>query len=518
MQKQFSKRAVIYCRVSTTEQVIEGNSLSTQEKLCRDYATKNGYEVVETYIEQGESAKTTLRTELQKMMVFCSNKRNAVGAVIFYKIDRLSRNTDDYCQLRLLFKKYGVEIKSVSEHFENNPAGRFMENIMANVAQFDNDIRAERCAGGMRDATRDGRYVWMAPVGYDNVHVNGKATIAQNPITAPLVREAFELVSKNIYPVEEVRRIISKRGLVLRKGTPIAKQYFYQMLKKRIYMGIIDKFGETHKGSFEPIVTEKIFEQVQRVLKHRGNKTKQYKLDNEDFPLRRFVFNSEGQKITGSWCQGRHKKYPRYRFMKEPGMKGSGYSKDDLELQFMKYMDQFRLDEALIEKLRTKLKEGLSGTLEDEQKDVRKLRTKVEELTVRQNTLIKKNLDGYISDMILKQQLDIIEKEMTESQTYLASLKDDKADFKGLLDHTEKYLKNPSIIWKNATFEQRIKLQWFQFPRGIVIKNKKLYTSQIPFVFKTKEAFLPPLSAVVDLSGLEPLTSALQMRRSNQMS
>ena len=77
------KRAVIYVRVSTKEQVDEGNSLSTQEKMCREYTSKNGYEVVHVYIEQGESAKTALRTELQKMLLFCSDKKNKIMPLLF---------------------------------------------------------------------------------------------------------------------------------------------------------------------------------------------------------------------------------------------------------------------------------------------------------------------------------------------------------------------------------------------------------------------------------------------------
>ena len=173
------KRAVIYVRVYTKEQVDEGNSLSTQQKICTDYATRNGYDIAEVFIEQGESAKTADRTELQRMLRYCAEKKNGIKAVIIYKLDRLSRNTDDYSQLRILLKRYGVEIKSTSEHFENTPVGRFMENTIANVAQFDNDIRAERCAGGMKDAMRDGRYVWSAPIGYDNVKIADKATIAK---------------------------------------------------------------------------------------------------------------------------------------------------------------------------------------------------------------------------------------------------------------------------------------------------------------------------------------------------
>src|SRR5437016_5313529 len=100
--KTINKKAVIYCRVSTKEQVEEGNSLITQQRICREYAIKNGYEIAHVFIEQGESAKTAERTELQKLLNFCANRKNHIQAIIAYKIDRISRNTDDYSQIRLL--------------------------------------------------------------------------------------------------------------------------------------------------------------------------------------------------------------------------------------------------------------------------------------------------------------------------------------------------------------------------------------------------------------------------------
>ncbi len=506
------KKAVLYVRVSTKEQVDEGNSLNTQEKLCREYALKNGYEIIHVYIEQGESAKTALRTELQKMLLYCSDKKNKIEAVIAYKIDRLSRNTDDYSQLRILLKRYGVEIKSVSEYFENTPAGRFMENIIANVAQFDNDVRAERCAGGMKDAMREGRYVWMAPVGYDNVRIGGKATIAPNPVMGPLIKQTFDTIAKNTHATEDVRKIMTTLGLRIKNGKPLSKQYFYGMLKNRTYIGMIEKFGESHKGLFEPIVEEEVFNQVQRVLKYRGKKMSQYKLDSEDFPLRRFVMSPEGRKLTGSWSKGRSKKYPFYRFE----VKGSNYNRDKFETGFMEYMDRFQLDTSLINKLKLKLKEKLTKATANEQKDGRKLRAYVDELTERQNVLIRKNLDGYISDSILKQQLDIIEKELADTQITLVSIQETEIDFDDVVEFVEGYLKKPSSVWKDAKLDKKLKLQWFQFPQGITFENTNYGTAQIASVFKTKEAFLPLQSTTVDPTGLEPATPSLQMRCSTR--
>ena len=50
--------AVIYVRVSTKEQT-ENLSLPTQLRACEEYCRRQGYEVLERFHEEGESAKTT---------------------------------------------------------------------------------------------------------------------------------------------------------------------------------------------------------------------------------------------------------------------------------------------------------------------------------------------------------------------------------------------------------------------------------------------------------------------------
>jgi hypothetical protein len=56
--------------VSTKEQT-ENLSLPTQLRACEEYCRREGYEVVERFKEEGESAKTADRTELQKLLKYC---------------------------------------------------------------------------------------------------------------------------------------------------------------------------------------------------------------------------------------------------------------------------------------------------------------------------------------------------------------------------------------------------------------------------------------------------------------
>src|SRR5687768_9938500 len=57
--------AVIYVRVSTKEQP-ENLSLPTQLRACEEYCRRQGYEVLERFHEEGESAKTTDRSQLSE--------------------------------------------------------------------------------------------------------------------------------------------------------------------------------------------------------------------------------------------------------------------------------------------------------------------------------------------------------------------------------------------------------------------------------------------------------------------
>jgi DNA invertase Pin-like site-specific DNA recombinase len=478
------KNAVIYCRVSTKEQAEEGNSLNTQEKICREYAVKNGFTVSEVFVEQGESAKTSDRTELKKLFTYCSQKKNGIKAVIAYKIDRISRNTDDYSQIRILLKNYGVEIKSTSEYFENTPAGRFMENIIANVAQFDNDVRTERSVGGMRDATREGRYVWMAPVGYRNAKIGGKATIEPDE-KAILVKEAFEAVAEKMEPIELIRQRLVKRGLTTRSGKPVNISYFYVMLRNPLYKGLIVKFGEENQGLFKPLVSEELFDKVGRVMKNPNAKRALYVSDHPDFPLRRFVKDEEtGFGFTAGWSRGHMgKRYPFYRAKKN-------FSKNFLETRFQDFLNTFALTDRCLKKLRKVIDDNFGNETRDQRKEGQLIRNKIDELEKRQNMLFDDRANGYITGEVLKRQLEIIGTQIDQLRDDLCQVTEDDVDISSIIEPIFQFLKNPYALWDNLDIEDKRTLQWFEFPQGVTFDGMKYRTAQTHSIFKLKSDFL----------------------------
>lgn len=483
MKTNSLKRAVIYCRVSTKEQVEEGGSLATQEKICTEYADKNGYEIVKAYIEKGESAKNADRTQLTELLAFCTSKKNNIQAVITYKLDRLARNTDDYRQIRYMLRRQGVEIKSTSEYFEDTPAGRFMESILSNVAQFDNDVRTERCVNGMRDALREGRFVWCAPPGYDNGRVNGKPNLVPNAV-APFVVKAFEMVAQNVLPRMAIYKKLTKEGLLNGQGRPVVFSQFNKMLANELYAGWIVGLGERNKGAYAPLITEELFARVQAILRGRKYPGGLYKRDSDDFPLRRFVSHPLGRKLTGCWSQGRRKKYPYYKFP----IKGMVFPRDEFHRSFRRYYDKFRLTDAQFEKLKLYVWNGMEQsnvTLDGERESAKK---RIAVLKSRQSALVQKNLDGVISDAILKEQLDGILGEIQQATVTLAQPHNiSRKDLEVAFVQVEDYLKNPSAVWEKAPLSRKLLLQRFTFPLGITFDGKKFQTSKIAFVYNPCE-------------------------------
>lgn len=487
------KKAVIYCRVSTKEQVEEGNSLHTQEKICREYAVKYDYEICRVFIELGESAKTADRTELKKLLAFCMNKKERINAVIIYRIDRLSRQMEDYTFIRSKLKQNNIEIKSTAEYFEDNPSGRFMENIIANVAQFDNDVRTERCVNGMKDAIREGRYVWSAPFGYSNGRINGKPNLVPNQY-AHIIREAFELLAKDQMPVEHARLQLTNKWIKKGNIRLPGKSQFPKILQNEIYAGWICKFEERHKGLFEPIISESLFLKVQWVLKDRRLTKKGYLKHNPDFPLRKFFIHPSGLRLTGAWCKGNKKKYAYYFYRLPLHI----YPKALVEQAFLKLLDTYTLPAPHFKKLSAAIQKSLIDNTEDRTTVRLKYIQQIDILKHKERVLIQKNVDGILPDLLLKEHLDILAKEIYTITDIIQQSPETVINYDRVLGDVREFVEHPSETWKKANYKGKIMLQWLFFPKGVFFDGTNCRTPETCNVFRLKDIFSPYNSGVVN--------------------
>jgi len=119
----------------------------------------------QTFTEEGESAKTTDRTQLRRLLEFCRLNEERIQFVVVYNVSRFAREKFDHFTLRTLLYKYRITLRSVTEPIDESPTGKFMEGVLAAAAQCDNDVRADRTGEGMRAALELGRRTHQSPLG-----------------------------------------------------------------------------------------------------------------------------------------------------------------------------------------------------------------------------------------------------------------------------------------------------------------------------------------------------------------
>jgi site-specific DNA recombinase len=159
--------AIIYIRVSTKEQA-ENLSLPTQLRVCEEYCRREGFQILARFKEEGESAKTTDRRELQRMLAYCRSNKGKVHFLVVFNLTRFARDKYDHFALRSHLKSLGISLRSATEPIDDTSTGKLMEGVLAAFAQFDNDVRSDRTRAGMQEALRRGRWTFLGPLGYLN--------------------------------------------------------------------------------------------------------------------------------------------------------------------------------------------------------------------------------------------------------------------------------------------------------------------------------------------------------------
>ena len=499
------KTCVIYCRVSSAAQV-DGTSLEMQERQCRDYAERNGMEILQVFIEKGESAKTADRTEFNKAVAYCCSSKNKVGFFIVYKVDRFMRNLDEHGIVRAALKRYNTELRSVTEPIDNTATGRLMEGVIASVAEFDNTIRADRSVGGMLEKLKKGVWVWQAPLGY--YRPTRGANLALHPDNSRLIRLVFEEYAKGIHTYESLAEFAAERGLRTARGKMPTKQTMERIIKNRLYCGVIDVWGIQQKGSFDPIVDEELFNRCQEEYKRNSGAHAAPRISaNPEFPLRRQVICEVcGIPLTASSPRGRQgKKYSYYHHYKQGCRQAKFIPSATLEQLFIKYLRNITPD-ARFEKLFKGIvmsvwKENYKGFGEASTK----LRAEIGALEQDRLKIFDFHLAGKYTDEEFTQEKNRINEKINAKHVLLRENHVEEFNMEEVLDHAFRYIRNTSEVWQESKYPARIRFQRQIFKGKMPFDGKEFGNTELTLVYKLNKESAGKKSHLVPLTGFEPV-------------
>ena len=298
-----------YGRVSTDkdEQI---NSLENQKSFFREYIESvKKWRHVNSYIDEGISG-TQVNKRDQFLKMIEDAKDGKIDLILTKEVSRFARNTIDSIKYTEILLSYGVIVFFITDNINTiYKDSEFRLTLMASMAQDEVRKLSERVKFGIKRSIKDGKVGGGGIFGYNKQ--NSKLTI--NKEEAKVVKMVYSLYSSGEYGLKSIGELLKEEGFFTRKGKVFSDVTLKKMIKNPKYKGwytanlseVIDY--KTHKriykdekewilykdnsGKVPQIVSEKIWEKANKILKERSSKKN--KINNKKYTskIRCFIHN-----------------------------------------------------------------------------------------------------------------------------------------------------------------------------------------------------------------------------------
>ncbi|MFN3405594.1 MAG: recombinase family protein [Cytophagaceae bacterium] len=464
--KSTTKNAVIYTRVSSKEQK-DNLSLSVQLKACKEYADKNGLNVVKCFGQTYESAKSDDRKQFLEMLNYIHENKGFVDTIIVYSIERFSRTgISAIAHLQKLHKEYGVKLKSATQETDTeSSSGRFYTELLLIFGRFDNDLRRDKCVAGMVEMLQRGYWVGKAPFGFDSIKENGEQKIIVNK-NGELIRKAFIMkANEGLSNVEILTRL---KAL----GLNIHKQKLTDIFRNPFYCGIVAHGllnGEIVKGRQEVLISEEIFLRVNNLQAKNQNKYF-HNTKEENLPLRGHVkCNVCNTPFTG--YEVKKKKIFYYKCNKI-GCKCNRSAKF-MHNEYSSFISSYSITDDLLSPVKLQLQYTFTMMNEKNEENRKALNRVKAEIEDKIEKVEERFALGEINQELFqkinlkyKAELDLTEKELEKVKVKLSNLEN-------YINFSLEIASNLSKIWVYGDIDMKGKLQSFIFPEGVIFDKEK---------------------------------------------
>lgn len=278
---------VLYCRVSTKDQKEKGLSLEAQESLLKEWAVDNELAVVKKFIVPESASKP--RKVFNATLEFC--KANNIKNILVEKLDRLHRDDPEDVVLIERYRKDGYRFflvkdnEVLDEHLDAKR--KFVYKVRSAAAGFVRDNIREESLKGTKVKLERGEFPGAPPLGYQSIQKtkNRPHMIVQTE-DAPKVKRFLELFNTGKFTVRQALRLTKDIGLRPKRKNEFTKGTLAKIIKNRFYYG---EFEYSHPWinegkpliylnktmGFESIITKKIWEENQEILKKRQTNLKE---------------------------------------------------------------------------------------------------------------------------------------------------------------------------------------------------------------------------------------------------
>ena len=150
-------RAAGYPRCSDPD-LHDSPTLESQAKAIREHCKKQGYDFTEDHMyHEAKSAYLVHYTQRPKLMeLLAAAKRREFDVLVVTEIRAISRRQVEVFVIYDVLQKYGVQIETIQEKFEDSAMGRFILATRALVAELERENTYMRTMRGRQDRLDNG--------------------------------------------------------------------------------------------------------------------------------------------------------------------------------------------------------------------------------------------------------------------------------------------------------------------------------------------------------------------------
>lgn len=517
------KKALIYCRVSSQQQVNEWHWLSSQEKRCFDYAVSKWLEVEKSFLEEWISWAVLDRKSLNELLKYIDSHKKEEYIVIFDDLKRIARDVSIYLKLKQEFKARGVHFESPNFKFEDTPEWRFIEVIMAGQAELEREQNRRQVIQKQRARIELGYWCFVPPTWFRYELIQGHGKMLVQDERARYIRLGFErFANEEYFTASDLARYLIKKGLtnvatVGKNDSINSMSVLYRMLNNPLYAGYLELESwdiPLQKAKHEWMISFQTYLKIQDRMNQSNSRKAAVERKNErndisaDFPLRGFLYCEEsGNSLSGAWSQWKSTRVPYYTYPRTSPMKWKSINRDKFHKEFEEYIYSLIPNTRLINLFKLiftdeveKRRNNQEQEIENTHKEIAKLRSSISKYFTR-----IRSTESTILIEWYEKEIEKLENDIKNLEKNLKIPNGRKKNVWTLLNEILKDVYDAKKLWKSSKLESQIKLLKSIFPEGIPInKNRGIWTPKLSLTYQAFEHWKMSKNQMVELVGFEP--------------
>jgi DNA invertase Pin-like site-specific DNA recombinase len=417
--------AVAYIRISQLDQ--SNFSIDGQQSILKKFAKDQGLNIVDTFIDNGKSARNFNRPEWKKLIA--SLKGHKAKYILVAKYNRLIRNAaEGLAFLEQIESKFGIRVLSATEHISIDPASPFFFKMRADMlvtAEFERRVISDQSKFGTWQAKNSGRFIGQAPFGYKNARdKNNKPIIVVVPERAEIIKSIYEKFISG-FELDQCRKFAVQSGMHL-KGHDAIKR----ILTNPVYAGLIPvpSYGKnaatTIKGLHQALISESWHYICKEKIDGRSKQPKSMEAPSE-LPLRGSLTCACGKRLTGGFVKSEQKRPYGYYICLDCKLFISGKKTNQ---KFLELFHLIKFPKELINAIIVETKKKVIDKVAEKKASKAIIEKDIENLEIKVNSIEEKYIENKIEESTYRKWKNIYSRDLAGKKLELDKIKilDDK--------------------------------------------------------------------------------------------